>query len=40
MAIIGGTDRFAGRTGSCIERAIAGEHAADDMRELTITFAG
>lgn len=40
MAIIGGTDRFAGRTGSCVERAIAGEHAADDMRELTITFAG
>jgi hypothetical protein len=40
LAIIGGTDRFAGRTGSCIERAIPGDHAADDMRELTITFAG
>jgi len=40
LAIIGGTERFAGRSGSWIERAIAGEHATDDMRELTITFAG
>ena len=40
LAIIGGTDRFAGKAGSCLERAIPGEHAADDMRELTITFAG
>ena len=40
LAIIGGTGRFAGKTGSCIARAIPGEHAADDLRELTITFAG
>ena len=40
LAIIGGTGRFAGRTGSCIARAIPGDHAADDLRELTITFAG
>jgi hypothetical protein len=40
LAIVGGTGRFAGKTGSCIARAIPGEHAADDMRELTITFAG
>lgn len=40
LAIIGGTGRFAGKTGSCIARAIPGEHAADDVRELTITFAG
>jgi len=40
LAIIGGTGRFAGKTGSCIARTIAGEHAVDDVRELTITFAG
>ena len=38
-AIIGGTDRYAGKSGSCVERALP-EHARDDMRELTITFAG
>ena len=40
LAIIGGTGRFAGKTGSCIARAVPGDHAADDVRELTITFAG
>ena len=40
LAIIGGTGRFAGKSGTWIERAIAGEHATDDMQELTITFAG
>ena len=40
MAIIGGTGRFAGKTGSCVSRAIRGEHVADDVRELSITFAG
>jgi hypothetical protein len=40
MAIVGGTGRFAGKIGSCVARAIPGEHAADDLRELTITFAG
>lgn len=40
LAIIGGTDRYAGLSGSCVERAIAGAHAADDMRELIVTFAG
>ena len=39
LAIIGGTGRFAGKTGSCIARAVP-EHAADDLRELVITFAG
>ena len=39
LAIIGGTGRFAGKTGSCITRAVP-EHAADDLRELIITFAG
>ena len=39
-AIVGGTGCFAGKTGTCIARAIAGDHAADDLRELTITFAG
>jgi hypothetical protein len=40
LAILGGTDRFAGRSGSVIERAVAGSHGADHVRELTITFAG
>ena len=39
MAIVGGTGRFAGKTGTCLSRAIAGDHAADDVRELVITFA-
>lgn len=40
MAIVGGTGRFAGKIGSCLSRAIPGDHAADDLRELSITFAG
>lgn len=36
-AIIGGTSRFAGRSGSCVQRSIASE-SGDDVRELTITF--
>ena len=40
LAIIGGTDRFAGRSGHYLERAIAGDYPGDDLRELTITFAG
>lgn len=39
LAIIGGTERFAGKSGNCIERALPGELATDDIRELTITFA-
>jgi hypothetical protein len=37
-AIIGGTDRFAGRSGAFVQRPIAA--AGRDVRELTITFAG
>ena len=37
LAIIGGTDRFAGRSGAYVQRAVA---AHRDVRELTITFAG
>ena len=37
LAIIGGTDRFAGRSGAYVQRAV-GAHG--DVRELTITFAG
>lgn len=40
LAVIGGTDRYAGKSGNVIERALPGEHATDDLRELTITFAG
>jgi hypothetical protein len=40
LAIIGGTDRFAGKSGNYLERAIAGDYPGDDLRELTITFAG
>ena len=40
LAIVGGTGRFAGKIGSCLSRAIPGDHAADDWRELSITFAG
>ena len=39
LAIVGGTNRFAGRSGACTQRAIdAG--IGDEVRELTITFAG
>jgi hypothetical protein len=38
-AIVGGTDRFAGRSGTYVQRSIAGE-IGDDLRQLTITFAG
>ena len=38
VAIIGGTSRFAGRSGSCLQRSIASE-IGDDVREFTITFA-
>lgn len=37
LAIIGGTDRFAGKSGGCVQRTVA---ARGDVRELTITFAG
>ena len=40
LAIVGGTGRFAGKTGNGLSRALPGEYAADDLRELTITFAG
>jgi hypothetical protein len=38
-AIVGGTDRFAGRSGTYVQRSLAGE-IGDDVRQLTITFAG
>ena len=38
VAIIGGTDRFAGRSGAYVHHAIAA--GSRDVRELTITFAG
>jgi hypothetical protein len=38
LAIIGGTNRFAGRSGAYIQRSIAA--GSRDVRELTITFAG
>lgn len=37
LAIIGGTDRFAGKSGAYVQRVVA---ARGDVRELTITFAG
>lgn len=37
-AIIGGTSRFAGRSGSCVQRSIAAE-SGDNLREFIITFA-
>jgi len=40
LAIIGGTNRFAGKSGNYVERAIPGEYPGDDLRELTVTFAG
>ena len=39
LAIVGGTDRYAGRSGSYVQRSIAGQ-AGDDVRELVVTFAG
>jgi hypothetical protein len=39
LAIVGGTDRYAGRSGSCLARAVAGASHADDVRELIVTFA-
>lgn len=36
FAIIGGTDRFAGRSGACVLRVV---EARADVRQLTITFA-
>lgn len=38
VAIVGGTNRFAGRSGSCMQRSIASE-LGDDVHEFTITFA-
>mgnify|MGYP003578013609 CR=1 FL=1 len=37
LAIVGGTDRFAGRSGAFVQRPFA---ASREVRELTITFAG
>lgn len=39
LAIVGGTGRFAGRSGTCIERGLAAR-LGEDLRELTVTFAG
>jgi hypothetical protein len=39
LAIVGGTDRYAGRSGSYVQRSIAGQ-TGDDVRELVVTFAG
>ena len=39
LAIIGGTEKFAGKSGSCLARAVAGADHADDVQELTVTFA-
>ena len=39
LAIVGGTDRYAGRSGSYVQRSIAGQ-VGDDVRELVVTFAG
>jgi hypothetical protein len=40
LAIVGGTERFAGKSGGCLTRPVAGATHADDIREITITFAG
>jgi hypothetical protein len=40
LAVVGGTDRFAGKSGSCLTRGVAGASHADDVRELIVTFAG
>jgi hypothetical protein len=39
LAIVGGTDRFAGRSGTYVQRSIAAE-TRGNVRQLTITFAG
>jgi len=39
LAIVGGTDRFAGRSGTYVQRSGAAE-TRGDVRQLTITFAG
>lgn len=39
LAIVGGTDYFAGRSGTYVQRSVAAE-IGDDVRQLTITFAG
>jgi hypothetical protein len=39
LAIVGGTDRFAGRSGTYVQRSIAAD-TRGDVRQLTITFAG
>jgi hypothetical protein len=38
VAIIGGTDRFSGRSGAYVQHPVAA--GSRDVRELTITFAG
>lgn len=40
FALVGGTDRYAGRSGSYIQRSIAGDGMGDDVRQLIVTFAG
>lgn len=40
LAIVGGTNRYAGRSGSYVQRAIAGSAPGDDVRQLVVTFAG
>jgi hypothetical protein len=40
FALVGGTDRYAGRSGSCIQRSVAGDDIGDDVRQLIVTFAG
>lgn len=39
LAIVGGTDRFAGRSGAFVQRP-ADVASGDDVQQLTITFAG
>ena len=39
LAIVGGTGRYAGKSGSYSQRAIAGHSVGADVRQLTITFA-
>jgi hypothetical protein len=40
LAIVGGTDRYAGRSGSYVQRAVASRPIGDDVRQIIITFAG
>ena len=39
LAIVGGTDRFAGRSGACVQRPVE-DGDRHDVRQLMITFAG